>query len=118
MLFEEVLRNLHVDASTIAGLAVGVDGAAVPDRLQGVDPGLDDRAARLAVDRRDKPDATAIVLERRIVQTRLLQLPGISPVAFDVGFGLGAGVVAGVLAHDAIAIGSVSSFSPESLACR
>ena len=34
---EEVLRDLDVDAGAVAGLAVGVDRAAVPDRLQRLD---------------------------------------------------------------------------------
>ena len=36
MLAEEILRDLDVDAGAVAGLAVGVDGAAVPDGLQRV----------------------------------------------------------------------------------
>ena len=46
---EEILRDLDVDAGAIARLAVGVNRAAVPHRLQRLDPGLDDVAARLAV---------------------------------------------------------------------
>ena len=30
---EEVLRDLDMDAGTVAGLAIGVDGTAVPDGL-------------------------------------------------------------------------------------
>ena len=39
-----------MDAGAVAGLAVGVDRAAVPDRLQRLDAGLDHVAPRLAVD--------------------------------------------------------------------
>jgi len=42
--------------------AIGIDRAAVPDRLQGVDRGDDDFAARLAVDRRNEADAAGIML--------------------------------------------------------
>ena len=49
---EEVLRDLDMDAGAVAGLAVGIDRAAVPDRLQRVDAGLHHVAARLAVDAR------------------------------------------------------------------
>src|SRR3712207_7710081 len=35
---EEVLRDLDVDAGAVAGLAVGVDGASVPDRLERLNP--------------------------------------------------------------------------------
>ena len=50
MLLEEVLRNLDVDAGAVAGLAVGVDRAAVPQRLERLDAGL--RRPRAAAGRR------------------------------------------------------------------
>ena len=53
-----------MDAGAVAGLAVGVDRAAVPDRAQRVDAGLDHLAPRLAVDRGDEADAAGVVLER------------------------------------------------------
>ena len=49
-------------AGAVAGLAVGVDGAAVPDGLQRVDRQLDHLAARLAVDGGDQADAAGVVL--------------------------------------------------------
>jgi hypothetical protein len=59
---EEVLRHLDMDAGAVAGLAVGIDRAAVPDRLQRVDAGLHDAAMRLAIQRGDQTDAAGIVL--------------------------------------------------------
>ena len=59
---EEVLRDLDVDAGPVAGLAVGVDGAAVPDRLQRLDALDHDLAPRLAVDRDHAADAAGVVL--------------------------------------------------------
>ena len=58
-----------MDAGPVAGLAVGVDRAAVPDRLERLDPGLDDIAPRNPVYRGDQTDAAAIVLQRRVVET-------------------------------------------------
>jgi len=57
-----------MDAGAVAGLAVGVDRAAVPDRAQRVDAGLHHLAARLAVDRGDETDAAGVMLEARVVQ--------------------------------------------------
>ena len=84
MAAEEVLGDLDVDAGAVAGLAVGVDGAAVPDGLQGVDTGLDDGASRLAVDRGDKADAAGVVLVRRIVHAVFGKKFGIALVAQNV----------------------------------
>ncbi len=56
-----------MDARPVAGLAVGIDGAAVPDRLQRGDAGLDHVAPRLAVEGGDQADAAGIVLHRRVV---------------------------------------------------
>jgi hypothetical protein len=79
------MRDLHVDAGAVAGLAVGIDRAAVPHRLQRLDPHQHDLAPRLAVDRRDHADAAGIVLVGRIVEPgrgELLRLMviGLSPV--------------------------------------
>ena len=59
-----------MDAGAVAGLAVGIDRAAVPHRLQRVDAGLHHVAARLAVERGDQADAAGIVLLRRVVGVR------------------------------------------------
>ena len=60
MVVEKFLRNFHHDAGAVAGHAVGVDRAPVPERLQRFDAGIHDLAARLAVDCRDQPDAAGI----------------------------------------------------------
>ena len=59
---EEVHGDLQMDARTIAGLAVGVDGAPVPDRLQGGAGVLDHVAPGPAVDGGDQADAAGGVL--------------------------------------------------------
>ena len=48
LVIKERHRDLHMDARAIAGLAVGIDSAAVPDRLERVDTVFDDLARRLA----------------------------------------------------------------------
>ena len=62
LLLEKSLRDLHVDARAVAGLAVRVDRAAMPDRLERLDAVVDDLAARLSVQRHDEPDAARGVL--------------------------------------------------------
>ena len=44
LVVEEGDRDLHMDARAVAGLAIGIDRAAVPDRLQRVDAVLHDLA--------------------------------------------------------------------------
>ena len=56
-----------MDAGTVAGLAVGIDRAAMPDRLQRIDARLHHVAALLAVECGHQADAARIVLLRRIV---------------------------------------------------
>ncbi len=85
IVLEEGVRDLHVDAGAVAGLAVGIDRAAVPHRFQRLDPHEHDLAPRLAIDRRDHADATGIVLVGRVVEAgggevlRLLRI-GLGPV--------------------------------------
>ena len=62
VLAEEILRDLDMDAGAVAGLAVGIDGAAVPHRLQRVDAGHHHVAAALAVQRHDQAHAAGIDL--------------------------------------------------------
>ena len=69
LLLEEGLGDLHVDAGAVAGLAVGIDRATVPDRLERLDPGLDHLAPRPAVDRGDQADAAGVVLLGGIVES-------------------------------------------------
>ena len=57
-----------MDAGAVAGLAVGVDGAAMPDGLQRGDRRFHHLAARLAVDRGDDADAAGIMLLARVVE--------------------------------------------------
>ena len=54
---------LHVDAGPVTGLAVRIDGAPVPHRLQGDDSTFDDRTRRLAVNRDDDADASGRAFE-------------------------------------------------------
>ena len=56
-----------MDAGAVAGLAVGIDRAAMPDRLQRIDAGLHHVAALFAVQRRDQADAAGVVLLRGVV---------------------------------------------------
>ncbi len=64
---EEVLRNLHVDAGAVAGLAVGVHRPAVPEGLERLQAGFDHAAVRLGVERGDQADTTGVVLVLRAV---------------------------------------------------
>ncbi len=92
LLAQEVLRDLEIDAGTVAGLAVGVDRAAMPDRAQGIDRRLDHLAARLAVDRGHEPDPAGVVLVRRIVHAVLGQMAGVDRILLDEALaGLGTG---------------------------
>ena len=87
---EKDLRDLDVDAGTVAGLAVGVDGAPVPDPGERHDPRLHHLAARLAVDGGDETDAAGVVLMGRVVKPLLGQVAGAGrPVANEVGAGFG-----------------------------
>jgi hypothetical protein len=45
----------------IASLTVGIDSAAVPDRLQRLDSGFDNRTPRLAITGRNKTNAASIM---------------------------------------------------------
>ena len=65
-----------MDAGAVAGLAVGVHRAAVPDGLERVDAGLHHLAARLAVERGDQADAAGIVL-RQVDAAASLQERGV-----------------------------------------
>ena len=79
MLLEEPLRNFHVDARAVAGLAVGVDGAPVPHRLERRDSGHHHLAARLAVDGGDQADAAGVMLIGRIVHPMGREKLGVGP---------------------------------------
>ena len=79
MLDKEVTRDLDMDAGAVAGHAVGIDRAAVPDRLKRLDRRIDDRAGRLAVARRHKADAAGIMLHLRAID------PGIGQARLVAG---------------------------------
>ena len=59
---EEILRHGNQHAGAVAGLAVGVDRPAVPERFQRLDGQLDHFAARLAVDGADQAHAAGVML--------------------------------------------------------
>ncbi len=62
---EEILRDLDMDPRPVAGLAVGIDRAAVPHRLQGVDRRLHHVAPLLAIERGNETHAARIMLLER-----------------------------------------------------
>ena len=62
LIIEEGNGDLHMDARTVAGLAIGVHCPTMPDRLECVDPILHNPAGRLAVDRHDKTHAARRML--------------------------------------------------------
>ncbi|MPL60913.1 hypothetical protein SDC9_06477 [bioreactor metagenome] len=74
LVIEEGRRDLHVDARAIARLAVGIDRAAVPDRLQRLDAARHDPARGLAVQRHDETDAAGRLLVVLAVE-RVLRHP-------------------------------------------
>ena len=80
---EEVLRDLDVDAGAVAGLAVGVDRTAVPDRLERLDPLDHDLAPRLAVDGDDAAHPAGVALVGRVVEAVLGQMARIGRPARD-----------------------------------
>ena len=83
VLLEEVLGDLHVDAGTVARLAVGIHGTAMPQHLECRDSRGHHLAARLAVDRGDKADAAGIVLLGRVVEAVARQRLGVLAVLRD-----------------------------------
>ena len=85
MLDEEVARNFDMDAGTVACHAVGIHRAAVPDRLKGLDGGLDDGARRLAVTGGDKSHAAGVMLHFRAIDTGLGQPRLVAGAAGQIG---------------------------------
>ncbi len=81
---EEVLGHGDQHAGAVAGLAVGVHRAPVPDSLQGADGELDHLAAGLAVDGADQADAAGVVLRGRIIGVPVDELLPLLVVADQV----------------------------------
>ena len=83
LLGEEVLRHLDADARAVAGLAVGIHRAAVPDILQRLDAHLDNLAARAPVERGDEANPAGIGLMGRIIGVRVDQFLAVCEIAVD-----------------------------------
>ena len=62
MFDEEITRNFNMDTRPIASLTIGINSAAVPDRLQRLDSGFNNRTPRLAITGRNKTNAAGIML--------------------------------------------------------
>ncbi len=60
---EEAQRQVDVEAGAVAGLAIGIDRAAMPHRLQRIDRRLDDAPRRNAVGGGDEAHAASVGLE-------------------------------------------------------
>ena len=67
MFAEKILGHIKADAGSVAGLAVRIDGAAVPHILQRADTHLDDFATRLAIERHNETDAASIAFVLRVI---------------------------------------------------
>ena len=63
LVVEETNRQVNMDSRSIAGLAIGIDCAAVPDCFQCLNPSRDHPPRSLAVGRRDQPDAAGIAFK-------------------------------------------------------
>jgi hypothetical protein len=70
-----------VDAGAVAGLAVGIHGAAVPHGLQRGDAGGDHGARGLAVECGDEPHAAGVVLGH--VDAGRFQQGGVAAIGLD-----------------------------------
>ncbi len=88
MFLEEIMRNLDMDAAAVARFAVRIDGAAVPDRLQGINARFDHGARGSAVNRRHQANATIVPFLRRVIHAVFGQKSGIIRPGFDECFAL------------------------------
>ena len=84
MFTEKLLWHIEPDSRAIAGLAIGVHGAPVPDVFQRRDTHRDDLALRLAVERDDEADAAGILLVFRIIGVAVDQFLAIGFVLFHI----------------------------------
>ena len=96
---EEVLRDLDVEARAVAGLAVGVDRAAVPHGLQRIDAGRDHVAASLAVQRHDETDAAGIESLGGVVTIGGGELGGAALIVADELLGIEGGCGHGIIPY-------------------
>ena len=64
---EETFGQVDVQAGAVAGLAIGIDRAPVPDRLQRINRRRDNPPGRLAIGGSDEADAAGIRFEFRPV---------------------------------------------------
>ncbi len=83
LLGEEVLRHLDTDARPVAGLAIGIDSAAVPDIFQSLDAHLDNLAARAAIECGHEANSAGIGLMGRIIGMRVDQFLAVCEIAVD-----------------------------------
>ena len=88
MFLEKVLRNLNVDSRAVAGLAVGVDRAAVPEDLQRLDRAQHDLAPWPAVDGNDHADAAIRSLGPGQIHSLSRQALGVFAVPGNPAFGV------------------------------
>jgi hypothetical protein len=84
-LLKKACGILDVDAGAIAGLASALDGAPMPDGLQGVDAGDHHLAARLAVDGDDAAHAAGVPLEVHGPIALALELRPLAPIECQPG---------------------------------
>ena len=73
MLDKEIPRDRQMNASPVAGHAIGIHCTAMPDRLQGFNGGIHNRAARTAIDRGNKSHPAGIMFHLGAVDTSLYQ---------------------------------------------
>src|SRR3546814_2397546 len=81
---EEAFGQIDMNPRPVAGLAVGIDHAAVPDRAQRLDCRLDDAARWLAVGRRDQPDAAGIGFEVGRSEEHTSELQSLMRISYAV----------------------------------
>src|SRR5690606_13380724 len=85
LLAEEVLRRLDENARPVAGLAVGVDRAPVPDGLERGDGERHHVAPRRPVERDDHADPARVALVLGAIEPLRLELAALALIARDLG---------------------------------
>jgi hypothetical protein len=61
---EEILRDFDMNSRTIAGLAIGIHRAAMPNRAQGINAGLHHRPPRFAIQRGHQANTAGVVFSQ------------------------------------------------------